>query len=712
MKTLQDKKFIEIDGKVFKLASAKRRVRALLIDVGTIFVVSLLCTLLAVICLKNIEEEAIPYEGNFGDAIGCGDFVESVYVWMGQNVLDIDVAYRDEGLYWSEEESVYKKHNKFITNIVINIPFILPFILPVWIFALFSEWSFGKRKLSLHVLSWEDMKSRDVFWIIDNERKRVRDKFLKKVVVEWDPHTPLPTLDPPEKIAMDALKARRIDAKQQLETSIAELMARVTDAKQQVEISSADARKFQKAYEGALTEATAANADATRAVEDGRKADAREALAIRNNSQRIADRNKTRYEQQQAVVKQHTTLMETLELRTAHIQRKLDMVVTEHTNVDAETELSDILKEMEAFETLKMRLYDVTHQENTDRASGNTVKIAGKNFILASRMTQVYMFFWYFMLELFTLGLATFIVAAYPIVFIVAGICAFFSICYREPSRSELVHSRSRRMWLQVIRLKDGKPCTAIDCFIRRLSGVLQPLDLLWLMGKKRQRLGDKFARTVVVKRGPLFEQTEVETASPEKVLSDAITEMKPHLLAAREKVDAAFEIQGQLHATYESAMSKANQQEANTLTELEAGQEEAARDALEKRNAYQFLAENYKTQAEEQQKVVKTLRDLLAHLEDKIMEAEGQRDVVAAEQRNVEIETQLQDMLEELQQKKVEKVEAMEQDATEAAILAKAMVELDVDYQDVKLTAEFSGYAEDASIEQELNQLKEKIND
>ena len=51
-----------------------------------------------------------------------------------------------------------------------------------------------------------------------------------------------------------------------------------------------------------------------------------------------------------------------------------------------------------------------------------------------------------------------------------------------------------------------------------------------------------------------------------------------------------------------------------------------------------------------------------------------------------------------------------MEQDATEAATLAKAAAEVDVAYQDAELTREFAGYAEEVSIEKDLTELKAKL--
>ena len=68
---------------------------------------------------------------------------------------------------------------------------------------------------------------------------------------------------------------------------------------------------------------------------------------------------------------------------------------------------------------------------------------------------------------------------------------------------------------LQVVRLKDGKPCTFKDAFVRRFAGIFQPFDLLWFLGEKQQRLGDKFAETVVVQYEPESEQPEVETEDP-----------------------------------------------------------------------------------------------------------------------------------------------------------------------------------------------------
>ena len=264
---------------------------------------------------------------------------------------------------------------------------------------------------------------------------------------------------------------------------------------------------------------------------------------------------------------------------------------------------------------------------------------------------------------------------------------------------------------LQVVRLKDGKPCNFKDAFVRRFAGMFQPFDLLWFLGKNRQRLGDKFAETVVVQYEPESEQTEVETEDPESVLESVIVEMKNRLSAAREKVAASIGVEKQFQDAYEGAVAQAEQWQARALITLKAGREDLAREDLEKRNEYRRLADQYKTQWGDQKQIVRDLSDLLEHLQQKMMEAEGKKTAVVAKHRNVDAEAHLREMLNEIQDSKAfETLTKMDQDATEAATLAKTAAEVDVAYQDAKLEREFSSYAEEASLDKDLAELKAKI--
>lgn len=356
-----------------------------------------------------------------------------------------------------------------------------------------------------------------------------------------------------------------------------------------------------------------------------------------------------------------------------------------------------------------------------------SIKIAGKEFKLASRMKRLYALF----IDVALIGAVQsvfgFLFAVGAILFLDTGL----SNILKASVTFSIYALISTALWvlglffidgfrngqgigkkllsLQVVRLKDGKPCSFKDAFLRRFAGILQPLDFFWSFGKKRQRLGDKFAETVVVE----FEQEleHIGTEEPERVLEAAIAEMKSKLSEAHQKVDASIGVEKQFQDAYNGAVTQVERWQERAVINLKAGREDLAREDIEKRNEYKQLAEKYRTQWEEQKQVVQALNNLLEHLQQKVIEAEGQKTTVVAQHRNVDAEAHLREMLEELQDSKAfETLTKMEQNATEAATLAKAAAEVDVAYQDTKSEREFASYAKEASIDKDLADLKAKL--
>ena len=361
-----------------------------------------------------------------------------------------------------------------------------------------------------------------------------------------------------------------------------------------------------------------------------------------------------------------------------------------------------------------------------------SIKIAGKKFKLASRLTRLYALF----IDIAILGAVQsvlgFLLSVVALLFFepFVGPRSFLTVGF---GFSIFAASFSAALWifglffmdgfrkgqgigkkllsLQVRRLKDGKPCTFKDAFLRRFAGIFQPFDFLWTLGEKQQRLGDKLAETVVVKYEPEPEQTEPETEDPERVLERVIVEMKDRLSEAREKVDASIGVEKQFQKAYETAVAQAEEWQERALIALKAEREDMAREDLEKRNEYRRLADQHKNQWEEQKQIVQDLNHLLEHLQQKMMETEGKKAAVVAKHRNVDAEAHLREMLKEIQDNQsFDTLVKMEQDATEAATLAKAAAEVDVTYQDAKLEREFASYAEEASLDKDLAELKAKI--
>ena len=273
-----------------------------------------------------------------------------------------------------------------------------------------------------------------------------------------------------------------------------------------------------------------------------------------------------------------------------------------------------------------------------------------------------------------------------------------------------------RAMSIQVVRLKNGRPGGFKDAFLRRIASVLAPLDLIPSLGKKRQRLGDKLAGTVVVKSEQEVVIVDLEAENnpigePEEVLGVAILEMKSRLSKAREQVDASIEAEKQFQTSYEDAVAQAEQAQASAVTALQAEDEDIAREALQKRNKHRRLADGYEKQYEEQKQVVQSFKNTLEYLQRKMMEAQVKKAVIVAQHRNTNAQTHLRKMLAEIEESEpFETFVETEQRVTKESALEKAAAEMDTAYQDAELEREFEGNAEETSIDKELAELKAKL--
>ncbi|MCY4402291.1 MAG: PspA/IM30 family protein [Candidatus Poribacteria bacterium] len=270
---------------------------------------------------------------------------------------------------------------------------------------------------------------------------------------------------------------------------------------------------------------------------------------------------------------------------------------------------------------------------------------------------------------------------------------------------------------LKIIRLKDGEQANYKDAFVRRFAAIFQPIDWLFALGKGRQRMGDKLAKTVVVKLDSpnveivTEEETEENETDLEKVLEDVILEITNRFSEAKQKVDASIGIEKQFQNAHDGAIAQAEKCEERAVISLKAGREDLAKEDLAQRNEYRQIANRYKEQWEEQKRTVEHLTTLLDTLQQKTQQTQREREVVIAQHKNVDAQEHLQQTLTELQENKAfEMLKKMGQNVTEAAALAKAASEVDVEFQDVELNREFANYAEDEAINKDLAELKERL--
>lgn len=343
------------------------------------------------------------------------------------------------------------------------------------------------------------------------------------------------------------------------------------------------------------------------------------------------------------------------------------------------------------------------------------LEIAGKKFRLASRFARMFAFFLDSIIIFWLAAILSIFSRSFFFSEMFSVFTPFLFWCCGMLFLDGFKNGQGigkRLLSMQVLRLRDGKPCTFKDSFVRRLTSFFQPFDILFSLGNKKQRMGDVFAETVVVKYEPHIQyDAPPKKEDPEKVLENAIIEITARLTEAKEKVDASIGIEKQFQSAYEGALVQAERCEERATIAIQAGREDLAREDITQRNEYKQLAERYKKQWEEQQQVVAELTNLLETLEMKTEEAERKRDLVIAQHRNVDAQKHLQETLTEVEDGVAfDILNKMEQNVSEAATLARAASQVDNDLSDIKINKEFSGYAEEASIDDDLAELKSKL--
>ncbi|GAA6755209.1 phage-shock protein [Thermus sp. 2.9] len=213
----------------------------------------------------------------------------------------------------------------------------------------------------------------------------------------------------------------------------------------------------------------------------------------------------------------------------------------------------------------------------------------------------------------------------------------------------------------------------------------------------------DRIGRLIRANLNELLRRAE----DPEKILEQALLDMKEALKEAREQVAAALAEGKRLEREVESHEKEAALWEEKAKEALKAGREDLAKEALRRRKRALDLAEGFKGQLAEHKALTERLMTQLKALEAKIDEAEARKKLLLARKKGVEAAEAVRRMESRLEGHPA--LEAFEE--MEARILAledrhEALKALDG--QDLeKALAALSGEKE---LEEELLRLKREL--
>jgi len=193
----------------------------------------------------------------------------------------------------------------------------------------------------------------------------------------------------------------------------------------------------------------------------------------------------------------------------------------------------------------------------------------------------------------------------------------------------------------------------------------------------------------------------------PEKMIKQYILDMQNQLIQVKTQVAAAIADEQKLYQRYLQNQDLADEWQKKAELAVTKGEDELAKQALQRRNSYQSTADGFKAQYEEQKQQVEILKSALEKLEAKIDEAERKKDLLIARSRRAEAEQKIHETMAGIGKAgALEGFERMEEKVEEKEARAKAVAELDTD----TLEEKFAALEQTADVDQQLEELKAKL--
>jgi phage shock protein A len=190
----------------------------------------------------------------------------------------------------------------------------------------------------------------------------------------------------------------------------------------------------------------------------------------------------------------------------------------------------------------------------------------------------------------------------------------------------------------------------------------------------------------------------------PEKILEQAVADMQQDLVRLRQAVAQAIASQKRTERQASQARSQAQEWHRRAQLALEKGDENLAREALQRRKTHQDNAQALEQQLQQQNQVVDRLKRNMRQLEGKISQARTQKDLYIARARSAQASQKIAELTDDLSTgSALNAFERMEDKVNELEASAQAAQELSGD----ELDKRFSRLEQGEAVESELSQLR-----
>lgn len=164
----------------------------------------------------------------------------------------------------------------------------------------------------------------------------------------------------------------------------------------------------------------------------------------------------------------------------------------------------------------------------------------------------------------------------------------------------------------------------------------------------------------------------------PEKILEQAIIDMQEDILQLRQAVAGAIAAQKKTEALYNQNTTSANDWQRRAQLALQKGDEDLARQALQRKKGYAETSATLKQQLDQQTAQVDTLKRNLIAIEGKISEAKTKKNMLKARAQAAKVQEQLSSTVSSLNTgSAMSAFERMEEKVLELEARSQAGIEL-----------------------------------
>ncbi len=213
----------------------------------------------------------------------------------------------------------------------------------------------------------------------------------------------------------------------------------------------------------------------------------------------------------------------------------------------------------------------------------------------------------------------------------------------------------------------------------------------------------DRVRRVVSSNLNDLVNKAE----DPEKMLEQAILEMQEDLVQLRQGVAQAIAAQKRTEKQYNDAYNETNKWQRNAQLALQKGDENLARQALERKKTFTESGTELKASLDQQTVQVDGLKRSLIQLESKISEAKTKKEMLKARITAAKAQEQLQGMVRGMNSSSaMAAFERME----EKVMMQEARAQSSAELAGTNLESQFAALEAGSDVDDELAALKAQM--